>query len=104
MYLKHNKERVLKVVREFKGKDYKGDPVDYVTYEYRDADSIPKPAGVTISETAYTKLLPTGQQESIVYGIKSFHQIGDNWHLVYRETVEKSEWDRDKKVEVGEIG
>ena len=92
MCIKCDKEEKI-TEHHFKAPDYKGDIVDWVTYQYYEKTPVEKPVGVTVNETTYTKTLEEGEKESIIYSNKRFHQINDDWHLVKYETIRKEEFD-----------
>ena len=94
MCIKCNKEEKI-AEHHFKAPDYKGDLVDWVTYQYYEKTPVEQPVGVTVNETTYTKTLETGEKESIIYSTKKFQQVGTDWHLVKYETILKEDFDKE---------
>ncbi len=92
MALKCNKERIIDT-KQFTAPDYKGDESEWVRYAFRKEDPIPIPAGVTVTDSAYTKILEDGKTQTIFYGTSRFYKIEDDWYELEYDTVTKEEWD-----------
>ena len=96
MSLADNKARIIDS-RQFTGKDWKNEDMEFVEYAYYKEEILTVLAGTYLTEDAFHEIIETGHEIAhIIPGqLQRFHKEGDDWHEFRLATVEKTEWDQE---------